>query len=124
MKQCEKMQQDGDIYTRSAEKRYAYTLRQIAGTDRAWCLINARGDTVTLDFPGCSFVCIWPDQNAARRFALMQGEEGDKPYEITGQELKKQLTGGEEGVRYAVYPTEADLWTAAPEELLRDLSAL
>ncbi len=107
----------------SAETRYDYTLQMLSRGNSVWCLLDAERETVTLDFQDCVHVCIWPSKEAAQKYAELTPEQKSIPYEITIEEFRKTTRelASDPQYRYAVYPTNQDLWIIEPETLLSEL---
>lgn len=103
--------------------RYEYFLQEIVRTNFAWCLFDGEKDTVTLDYQNHIHICIFPSEEAAKKFGELSPEEISIPHKVSLKEFlgKAQQLAAEPMYYFAVYPTEKDLWIVSPQELLNDL---
>lgn len=103
-----------------AEIRYQETVRMIAAQGHGWCLLDESEETATLDFDGYVHVCIWPSKEAAEAFA----DDGENPFQIPMEDLLEtaEELAEDPSCRFAVYPTQEDLWIVSPDTLLEDLT--
>lgn len=105
------------------EERYQRTLQALLTNKVIWCLLDETDETITLDFQEKIHVCIWPDEASAQEFARLEPDSACTPHPIALEaflQTARQLAA-DPIYRFAVYPTDQDLWIVEPEALLSDL---
>lgn len=105
------------IINASAEKRYANFIHKAADYECAWLLDNGEG-YATIDQDGFVNLIVYPSEEAAAYFA-----QGDEPFCMDIDEFLQNCEAmlEDETVRFAVFPTEQDMFIVSTQQMLDDL---